>query len=383
MPLYELFCIAAHNPTSPIHASGGVLRDLRNLGIGLTLPMRMRRHQQYFHRGEVLKSIDESLNRDPAVVRWTLLKKGAKLVQSAYREALVYSKKAIMRTARDRRHERTLDREKDGPSSSGRNHLSQPSQTEMGGDDALQTKTNEVTDALRRTSSLMQAELERSVLTVQMLDGSTNTLQLTQTLYDTYHHLLLSSNTLIKALERADWTDRLLILAALVLFLLVVGWILKRRVLDKVTGGIGWWFGASWRLVRMGVRGTSRKESSKDKGGTTVSKWMTGDGVTEAIAQVISSVVSTGTAGGNGGRAEITTKAVVGLVSSLVGIGAAEAISGILIESTTAPTQEEETGHSPWLASVVSHPSSESSAVDTESVPQMDESSPSRQRDEL
>jgi protein transport protein SEC20 len=36
-------------------------------------------------------------------------------------------------------------------------------------DDALQTKTNEVTDALRRTTTLMQTELERSVLSVQML----------------------------------------------------------------------------------------------------------------------------------------------------------------------------------------------------------------------
>lgn len=40
------------------------------------------------------------------------------------------------------------------------------------GDDALQTKTHEVTDALRRTTTLMQAELERSVLSVQMLGPS-------------------------------------------------------------------------------------------------------------------------------------------------------------------------------------------------------------------
>jgi hypothetical protein len=37
------------------------------------------------------------------------------------------------------------------------------------GDDALQSKTNEVTDALRRTTALMQSELERSVLSVQIL----------------------------------------------------------------------------------------------------------------------------------------------------------------------------------------------------------------------
>lgn len=37
------------------------------------------------------------------------------------------------------------------------------------GEDAVQTKTNEVTDALRRTTQLLQTELERSVLSTQML----------------------------------------------------------------------------------------------------------------------------------------------------------------------------------------------------------------------
>lgn len=36
-------------------------------------------------------------------------------------------------------------------------------------DDALQTKTNEVTDALRRTAATMRAELDRSVLATQLL----------------------------------------------------------------------------------------------------------------------------------------------------------------------------------------------------------------------
>lgn len=47
--------------------------------------------------------------------------------------------------------------------------LFRPGQADDSGEDALQTKTNEVTDALRRTTQLMQAELERSVLSVQML----------------------------------------------------------------------------------------------------------------------------------------------------------------------------------------------------------------------
>jgi hypothetical protein len=88
MPLYELFCIASHNPTSPvcpsppfssshtrsrnedqltfqanlrqlvssvssvIHNNGGVVRDLKSLGKGVTLPMKFRANQAYHTHGE-------------------------------------------------------------------------------------------------------------------------------------------------------------------------------------------------------------------------------------------------------------------------------------------------------------------------------------------
>ncbi|WWD02503.1 ribosomal protein S6 [Kwoniella europaea PYCC6329] len=103
MPLYELFCIAVHNPTSSvnlrsvinslsnqIHSTGGVVRDMKKLGINLTLPQRMRRMRQYHERGDhftmtfdtspiVLKRLDETLRRDPSIIRWTLLKKATKV----------------------------------------------------------------------------------------------------------------------------------------------------------------------------------------------------------------------------------------------------------------------------------------------------------------
>ncbi|KAL1411319.1 hypothetical protein Q8F55_002270 [Vanrija albida] len=103
MPLYELFCIASHNPVSPanvrqliqgiattVHNSGGVVRNLNALGAGLTLPVRMRRHQQYHDRGDhftltfdasppVVTRLNESLRRDPLVVRWMLTRKGDKI----------------------------------------------------------------------------------------------------------------------------------------------------------------------------------------------------------------------------------------------------------------------------------------------------------------
>ena len=86
-------------------------------------------------------------------------------------------------------------------------------------------------------------------------DESTRTLTLTQTLYDQYDSLLQTSSKLVKAIERADWYDRLLIFSAFLFFLLCVGWVLKRRVLDRVAWGVGWWFGGSFRLIRMFLGG--------------------------------------------------------------------------------------------------------------------------------
>ncbi|KAJ9110672.1 hypothetical protein QFC19_001501 [Naganishia cerealis] len=146
-------------------------------------------------------------------------------------------------------------------------------------DDALQTKTNEVTDALRRTAANMRAELERSVMATQLLDESTQTLRSTSTLYDTYSNLLTTSTKLVKQLERADWYDKLVIFLALGLFFLVVAFIIKRRVLDKAVRGVGWWVGGSYRLLtgrRKAVAGGGKwkqkaVETAVRKGGQVVS----------------------------------------------------------------------------------------------------------------
>lgn len=125
-------------------------------------------------------------------------------VRQAYRLALVSSKRQITASARSKRHELRRaepstrsagsDAHTGGPELSssagaGPSRSGEASRVEMGcvdvhhadtgyglmallrGDDALQTKTNEVTDVLRRTTQLMQTELERSVLSVQMLGG--------------------------------------------------------------------------------------------------------------------------------------------------------------------------------------------------------------------
>lgn len=59
------------------------------------------------------------------------------------------------------------------------------------------------------------------------------------------------------------------ILAAFLFFLLCVGWIIKRRILDRVVGGLGWWVFGSFRLIGMGL-GMGAK--SKAKAGVDVSR---------------------------------------------------------------------------------------------------------------
>ena len=100
----------------------------------------------------------------------------------------------------------------------------------------------------------MQTELERSVLSVQMLDTSTQSLRSTAGLYDTYTHVLSASSALVRHLEKADWWDRLFLAIALLFFLLCVAFVLKRRVLDKAARGVGWWIGGSFTLLRKGGR---------------------------------------------------------------------------------------------------------------------------------
>ncbi|KAI9445783.1 Sec20-domain-containing protein [Lactarius psammicola] len=139
------------------------------------------------------------------------------------RSALLASKRAI-----------------DSKASSNREELLQSSvlkQTKAPGgkstEDAVMKTQADVTDALRRTMALMQNELERSVLSTQMLEASTASLKATSSTHDMLTGLLGTSKQLVTALEKADWLDRLLIFAALIFFALVILFILKQRIVDR------------------------------------------------------------------------------------------------------------------------------------------------------
>ena len=118
---------------------------------------------------------------------------------------------------------------------------------------------SDVTDALRRTVSLMQAELERSVLTTQMLDSSTAALRSTSLQHDALNSVMSTSKQLITALEKSDWLDRILIISGFVFFLLVVLFILKQRIIDRGLKIAFWWtrfipdFSSDEELLRSAV----------------------------------------------------------------------------------------------------------------------------------
>ncbi|KAF4612400.1 hypothetical protein D9613_004295 [Agrocybe pediades] len=147
------------------------------------------------------------------------------------RAALLASKKAIDLRSRSNRDELLTS------SAMTEKQTSSEKTTE----DLLMKANSDVTDALRRTIALMQNELERSVLTTQMLDESTKTLRSASTQHDVLSNVMYTSKQLVTALEKSDWLDRVLILSGLVFFFLVVLFILKQRIVDRGIRMAFWW----------------------------------------------------------------------------------------------------------------------------------------------
>ena len=128
-------------------------------------------------------------------------------------------------------------------------------------EDALMQANSDVTDALRRTIALMQSELERSVLSNQLLEESTASLRATSLQHDTLNSVMSTSKQLVTALEKSDWLDRILILSGFTLFILVVLFILKQRIVDRGIRMVFWWtrfipsFKSNSSLLQMAEKG--------------------------------------------------------------------------------------------------------------------------------
>ncbi|GAA5880965.1 hypothetical protein JCM1840_006929 [Sporobolomyces johnsonii] len=165
-----------------------------------------------------------------------------------YRQAVVQSKRQIDASTHLFARDELLS---SGASQSGRDSPAPYSRAGMprsstpvpgqSADDALMSATSDVTEGLRRTLQLMQQEVDRSLVSNELLESQTQTMSLTSTQYSTFSTLLTTSKSLITSLERADVLDRLLLFGAFAFFVAVCAHIFKKRVLDrgiKVAGAL-------------------------------------------------------------------------------------------------------------------------------------------------
>ncbi|KAI8137242.1 Sec20-domain-containing protein [Fennellomyces sp. T-0311] len=120
-----------------------------------------------------------------------------------------------------------------------------------GHDESLLRASSDVTEALRRTSTLMQQELEKSAYSTTMLADSSRSLRSTYSEYQNFGSLMTISKKLVGQLEAADIWDRLSLLFGLFIFVMVVLYIIKKRTYDV---GVSW---VSW-IAGKGAKTTAR-----------------------------------------------------------------------------------------------------------------------------
>ncbi|EST08330.1 Sec20 [Kalmanozyma brasiliensis GHG001] len=174
------------------------------------------------------------------------------------------------------------------------------------GEDKLMTASQDVTDALRRTVSLMSSELEKSAMSSQLLEESSQTLSSLSFQYGSLTTLMTNSAKMIKTMEREDLIGKGMVALSMLFFLGCVGWIVYVRLISKGIGLVGWMFrlfGLDKLLGGMAGRGG---EDVKEKAGLlketakeVLSSKIIADAATAVTAAVtaITSAVSAATAG--------------------------------------------------------------------------------------
>ncbi|KAG1908538.1 Sec20-domain-containing protein [Suillus fuscotomentosus] len=190
------------------------------------------------------------------------------------RAAVLASKHAIDSKSRSQREELLRSPQKSTSSSSGKIT-----------EDVMKAN-HDVTEALQRTIGLMQKELERSVMSCQLLESSTATIQSVSITHDRLDYILGTSKQLITALEKTDWVDRVLIISGLVFFGLVVLFIAKQRIIDR-----GLRIALFWMRLLPGLGSSTRGVVQKTgEAVTTVSAATTGLNANHVVEDVSSGI---------------------------------------------------------------------------------------------
>ncbi|EAU89292.1 hypothetical protein CC1G_03557 [Coprinopsis cinerea okayama7 len=265
------------------------------------------------------------------------------------RSAVLTSKKTIDALQRSRRNEllfqpSTPDSEKQ-PTNEKYRYTLPPSDPHFlpnnpNSSDTVEAAQSSLTAAMQRTLTSLQAELERSVLTNQLLQSSTASLQATSNQHDSLNTAILTTRTIVTALEKSDWLDRVLILSAFGFFLLVVLFIVKQRVVDRGVGMVLWWF--KW------IPGI----------GYSTSSVMAGSGVDlEKGVKAAASTVSTATSLGS-----VIASSVVAAASSAMSTQSSS------VDSSSLPSEPSDTTISSTLSIAVSTASEEDTPRTTSTI---------------
>ncbi|KAI9499664.1 Sec20-domain-containing protein [Zychaea mexicana] len=213
-------------------------------------------------------------------------------LQTTSRAALWQSKKRLDEQTQKMRQELFGGLQKGDKSFTEQFELKQ--RRNRGQDQSLLRASTDVTEALRRTSTLMQQELEKSTYTTTMLADSSRTLGTTYTEYQNFGSLMVISKRLVGQLEAADWWDRLLLLFGLFVFITVVAYIIKKRTYDVGISWVNWIAGkgakAAAAATKTGTTSTAMMATASPSAAMT-----TGDAtnvVTETLAQVSGTLLS-------------------------------------------------------------------------------------------
>ncbi|KAK9451461.1 Sec20-domain-containing protein [Limtongia smithiae] len=190
-----------------------------------------------------------SVSRVALAGRLYEVRQDLKLDRSSYRKAQLTSREATLKSAR---HERELLFAKTVPSSTA----SAPQQS-------VSSRTlhaaEDATASLRRTHQLLEAEIARSAISLDVLEESNTSLRKLTTQYTAFDAVLGTSRRVIAVLEQADKWDRIYMLAAIGLLLLVLAWIVWRRILKGPVRLVIWTAVKGGRAVTWAVSGSGRK----------------------------------------------------------------------------------------------------------------------------
>ncbi|KAI9307290.1 Sec20-domain-containing protein [Cunninghamella echinulata] len=158
-------------------------------------------------------------------------------LQNTARQAILKSKQRVTEKEQENRKALFGNRNSEGNFTEQYELLKRNSK---GNNESLLRATSNVTDALRRTSTLMQQELEKSTYSANTLADSSKTLSATLSEYENLGSLLTLSKRMITHLETSDWIDRIILFFGITFFCLVVLYIIKKRTWDVGVSWINW-----------------------------------------------------------------------------------------------------------------------------------------------